>query len=399
MNILQISPMVPFPTDLGGRMGIAGILMALSNAGHHVTFLCYKNQTAPSESEHIIRKYALPLIVELNTENNFIKMIFNLFSKLPYNFSKYKTRKMKKVLENYLATEKPDIVHLDHAHLLWTVDVIQKKYPLLPIVVREHNFEANLMKRFYGREKNILIKLYAFYQYKKMILYEPNQCSKTDCSIMISEADKNDLLHENASIKTAIIPAGIHLPDKMSNNKIAFSICHIGPMDWLPNYDSATWFLDKIYPNVVRENPNIMFYLIGKGTEKIKIADQLKPFVTAKGYVEDFQAEFSKMMLLIVPLRIGGGIRIKILEAMASRINILTTSIGCEGLPVVNQNHLLIADSEKEISSTIISFFNDTYNREKMLDNSYRLIKEKFSWESVGEQFIKTYQQAINEKK
>ena len=394
MKILQISPQFPYPLDDGGRKGIWGISKSLFERGNEITFIAYQknlNNDFEDKSFNIYRKLVL---VEAQLENSLLGVLINLFSSVPYNISKYKTKKFKTLLINALLYDKPDVIHIDHLHMVWTGDIIRKIYPDVPIILREHNIESNIMKRFSAKQKNYIIKVYSFIQYKKLVKYEAKWCGKVDCCMMISSEDEKEILQLNPDVKTCIIPAGINI-DKIGSEKnkpkIKNSICHIGPMDWYPNYDSLNWFLYSIFPEILSQKPEITLYIFGKGTEKVKIPEKIRNNVTVVGFVNDLWKEVSQMQLVIVPLRIGGGIRIKILETMAAGINILSTTIGKEGIPVNDQEHILIADSEKDFSEKIIRYFNSEFEDSKMIDESIQLIKREFTWNSVGEKFENEY--------
>jgi len=401
MRILQISPQVPYPLDDGGRKGIWGITKSLSERNNEITFIAYKKDVKVKLQNEIFSFLNKQFYVDARINNSLTGALINLFSRIPYNISKFKTKKFQTLLLKILKHDKPDIVHIDHLHMAWTSDVVRKMYPDIPIVLREHNIESNIMKRFSEKQKNPILQIYSWIQYKKLLKYEAKWCGKVDCCVMISEEDEKEILLLNPNAKTCIIPAGI-VENKIgfakNISKIPNSICHIGPMDWYPNYDSLNWFLNSVFPSVVNGKPEIKLYIFGKGTEKVNIPEQIKENVIVKGFVDDLWKEVSQMQLVIVPLRIGGGIRIKILETMAAGINILSTSIGKEGIPAFAQKHMMIADTEKEFSEKITRFFNSEFNNEEMIDEAIKLIKENYTWNKIGEKFENEYSNVIKSK-
>lgn len=363
--------------------------------------ICY-DRVGSESSFHEVEKYGTITTVPFNSKNNVMQMLLNLFSAVPYNISKYKTRSLEGELRKYLAATKPDIVHIDHLHMVWTTDVIRSFYPDVPIVLREHNFETNIMKRFSENQKNPVVRLYSGIQYRKLKKYEAEWCGKVDSAVMISDEDEREVKRLNPNISSCMIPAGIDVEiigRYLNTEKIANSICHIGPMDWFPNYDAVNWFLESIFPLVIEKNPQIRFYIYGKGTETISIPEKYRQYVFLKGFVNDLSAELSKMQLLVVPLRIGGGIRIKIIETMALGMNILSTSIGCEGIPAENGKHILKADSENQFADTIVRFFSGQYNNDQMISESIELIRREFTWIQIGKKFTDVYTRLMENKK
>ncbi len=393
MKILQISPQVPLPLDDGGRLGIYGITKSLAERGHEIHFVCYRKNIEQTWAEKELRKICIPYILNVQTDDKLFSVLLNFFSPVPYNISKFIRKEMEEFLIEFLKKNKVDLVHIDHLHLGWTIDVI-RRYSNAPVILREHNFETNIMRRFSGQASNPVVKLYSGIQLNKIIRYEPLFCQKFDKCIMITKKDEQELLTLNHKIKTAVIPAGVEdflIEKKINTNKIPYSLFHIGSLEWLPNYDGLKWFLEKILPPIVKSLPQVKLYIYGKASDKIFIPKSLSDNVIVEGYVEDIWQAVSDKQLAIVPLRIGSGIRLKILEMLAQGINIISTSVGKEGIDVIDKEHLLVADSADEFLIKTTNFFQDAYKRGDISRNARSLVAKKYSWKIIGELFEKEY--------
>jgi glycosyltransferase involved in cell wall biosynthesis len=396
MRILQIAPQIPFPLDEGGRIGIYGITNYLQKRGNIVDFAVYRKHSDYNTSYEELRKICTPYILDVQTDNHIPGAINNLFSQVPYNFSKFHNSQMEKFLVRYFRENKPDIVHVDHSHMGWTIDVI-KNITNVPVVLREHNVEIRIMKRFTENESNPLLKIYSGVQYKKMLKYEPMICGKFDNCIMITREDEDEILQFNPDIKTSVIPAGIdpQLLDFRSKELIPFSLFHIGSLKWPPNYDGLKWFLDEIFPTIISRTPKTQLYIYGKGTEELKIDPLLMNNITVRGYVEDIFSEISDKQLAIVPLKVGGGMRIKIIELMAIGKSIISTSVGKEGIDVKDYEHLLIADTKESFVNKIMEVFNNEVDTGKMISAAKNFIRDNYTWENVALQFENIYKALI----
>ncbi|MHB1688825.1 MAG: glycosyltransferase family 4 protein [Ignavibacteriaceae bacterium] len=392
MKILQISPQVPLPLDDGGRKGIYGITKGLADRGNEIYFVCYSKNTDNTSAEKELSTFCRPYIIDVNTKNNFGGVLLNLFSKVPYNISKFKKFELQRFVEKFLKNEQVDIVHVDHLHLGWIVDVI-RNISNVPIVLREHNLEMKIMERFYEKQRNPIIKLYAKLQYKKFIKYEPTLAEKFDRCIMITSKDEQRLKELNPKVKTSMIGAGVdkELLDIKKKNILPYSIFHIGSLEWLPNYDGLMWYLEEIFPTIVAYQPKVKFFIYGIGAEKLRIPASLQNNIIKVGYVKDLWNEILDKQLAVVPLRIGGGIRVKIIEMLGIGQNIISTSIGKEGIDADNKKHLLIADSAKDFINKTIAYFNNEYDSAQFSLNAKQLIKEKYTWEKIAEQFENEY--------
>ncbi|HKI79602.1 MAG TPA: glycosyltransferase family 4 protein [Ignavibacteriaceae bacterium] len=397
MRILQIAPQIPVPPTDGGKIGIYGITKGLQARGHQIDFVCYRKHDSFEYSFKELRKICTPHILNVQTDNNILGVLKNSFSPVPYNISKYIKNEMSEFLADFFRLNKVDIVHVDHLHLGWVIDEI-RNITSVPVCIRGHNLEMQIMKRFYEKQKNIFVREFARKQYKKFIKYEPELMSKFDRCIMISNKDEQTLVNMKPGIKTSVISAGV---DKklleIKRDKIKpHSIIHIGHTDWFPNYDGLEWFISNCLPEIVKKYPDTNLYIYGGGkTKDFPVPDSLKNNITVVGFVEDLWTEIKDKALAIVPLRIGGGIRIKIIEMLASGQPIVTTSIGKEGLNLEDKKHLLVADSKEEFISKITDYFEGRYDIEKIKAAGRNYIRKNFTWEIISEQFEEIYKNLL----
>ena len=193
LNILQISPQVPYPLDHGGRISIHGITNGLSKKGHNISLISYSNESDNTLAKNYLKKICNPHILGVDTSNNIISAFKNLSSSVPYNISKFITFDLEQFLRNFVKHQKIDLVHIDYLHMGWTLDIV-KSISKVPVVLRQHDLHFRLMQRFYKNENNPLIKYFAYLQYKKFLTYEPDLCEKFDKCIMITKSDEKELL-------------------------------------------------------------------------------------------------------------------------------------------------------------------------------------------------------------
>jgi len=397
MKILQLNTQIPYPPTDGGKLSVFGITKYLSKRGHEIEFVSYCNKYPGNEVLKGLKKYCNPHFIIANTKNNVLKAAINLFSEIPYNASKYRTNKLKFFLENFLNKQKFDIIHIDHLFLGWTVKTI-RKHTDAPIVLRAQNLEMNIMKRFAEAQNNFMIKKFALIQYKKFLKYEPLVCSGFDLCIMISKIDKKELLKFNPEVNVISIPAGVDntLLEIPKKEVIPYSLVHIGHTDWYPNYDALNWFINEIFADLVREIPTMQLFIYGGGnTYKFPIPSRLKKYIRVIGFVENLWKELQDKALAVVPLRIGSGIRLKILELLSTGTIVITTSIGKEGIDVENAKELLIANSKEEIIKKILDFFQGRYDVVKLRENGRKLIAENYTWSVIAAKFEKVYYELI----
>jgi len=399
MRILQLATQIPYPPTDRGKLGVFGMTKHLSKRGHEIEFVSFSNEYPNAEKLIGLKKYCNPHFIIFNTKDNVLKLAINLFSNVPYNASKYRTNKLKSFLEKFLREEKFDIVHIDHLFLGWTVDII-RKYLDAPIVLRSQNLEMNIMKRFAETQKNIIIRKFAELQYHNFKKFEPQTCNKFNVCIMISEEDKNSLLSFNPSLNVKAIPAGIdeNLLSITKKEVVPYSLVHIGHTDWYPNYDGLLWFCENVMIDIIQILPEIKLFIYGGGnTYKFPIPEKLRNNVINKGFVPDLWSELQDKALAIVPLRIGGGIRIKILELLATGTNIITTSIGKEGIDIADGKEIIVADDSQMFKEKIIQYFKGSFDNDIIAIRGKEFIKKNYLWNEIATRFESEYAKLIRD--
>jgi len=397
MKILQISPQISYPYDSGGRLSIYGITKSLSEKGHEITFVTYVKEYPKQDQIDELNKICKPIFIKKDTKNSLIGVFKNLFSSVTYNISKYYSKELKVFLEDFLTKNEIDIVHIDHLHMSWAVDVI-KKIKNIPVVLREHNLEMKIMERFGNVESNFILKAFSKIQYKKFLKYEPQQCKKFDKCVMITKDDESALLSLSSDIRTSVIPAGVDNKILLlkSNKIIPYSIYHIGSLEWEPNYNGLMYFISEIFPEIIKKFPDTKLYIYSKGVEKLILNESIKRNIVLCGYVDDIWKEVIDKQIMVVPLKIGSGMRIKIIEMLAAGKLVVSTSIGKEGIEVENGKHILIADDSKSFVKIISDVFSNKIDLLKISHSAKAIIKEKYSWDNISNQFENEYLELIH---
>ena len=397
MKILQILPKIPYPPTDGHKKSMWGVIKHLSDRGHQIDIIAYGKNEDRKKYENQISKYANLFVIESNTKNSITGAIINLFCAVPYNLSKYQTKELESFVTEHLKANKYDIIHVTNAHMGWIIDRI-RKYCNTPVVLREENFELTIMERYYKNQSILLLKLYAFLQFKKFLKYEPHLCGKFDATIMMSREDEQRLMELNPDVKTKVIPLGIDkdLLEIKRNIREKYSLVYVGSLDWYPNYDGLKWFLKDILPLVINKFKETKLYLYGGNIPKsFNFPESIKANIIVKGFVNDIWNDVSDKSLAVVPLRIGSGIRVKILEMLASGINVITTRLGKEGIPAEDGRELLIADTNHEFAGKICRFLNGEYDAEMISSKGKELVRINYLWENIAEKFEQTYRELL----
>lgn len=259
----------------------------------------------------------------------------------------------------------------------------------IPQILFQHNVEATIFKRHMQQTVNPISKLFWGLQYLKMFYHEKKQSQKFDAVIAVSPIDKERMVEWYGLNNVYTIPTGVdtefYSPSPVPQKK---QIVFVGAMDWLPNHDAVDFFLEEIFPIVLNNEPDARFVIVGRNpSPKLKKLIDRSANVSLTGWVEDIRPYVHESAVFVVPIRIGGGTRLKIYEGMAMGKAVVSTSIGAEGLPLTDKEHLYFADSAADFAQAILLLLRDERERKLLGERARQFVYENFRWEIVGQEF------------
>jgi glycosyltransferase involved in cell wall biosynthesis len=256
-------------------------------------------------------------------------------------------------------------------------------------VLDTHNLYFRFFESLLKSQKNWLTALLDKMQISKLKKYEKEVISLFDLVCVYSEKEKK-ILSEMVPTKIEVIPNGVDLAlyQKLKKDQKDNNLLFIGPFDHLPNEAGIFWFIKKIFPKIQAKVKNVKLYIIGKKPSARILKLKKRQRIYILGYVHEIRPFFEKSKVFIVPLLSGAGTRIKILEAMAARIPVVSTQKGAEGIEVANRKNILIANSEKSFSQAVIQLLENDELCQKITDNAYELVKKKYTWAKSGQRLI-----------
>ncbi len=401
MNILWLKTELLHPIDKGGKIRTYHMLRELK-AEHHVTYLAIDDGTAAPDAEMQAAEYCHDLISiphrqkEKFTPGFYFDLAFNLISPLPYAVKKYSSTKMREAIETVVRQRKFDVVVCDF--LAPAVNVPEN----LPCrtVLFQHNVEAMIWKRHYEVQTNPAKKAYLYGQWRKMRRFERKACRRFDCVIAVSPEDGVTIQNEYGLSKVFDVPTGVdtdffrpareRLPQP---NSLVFT----GSMDWLPNEDAIRYFTEQIMPLVRQSVPDVKLTVVGRNPFPGLIElSRHEPSIIVTGRVDDVRPYMENAAAYIVPLRIGGGTRLKIYEAMAMEKPIISTSVGAEGLPVTGGVELLLADTSESFAKSVVEVLANKTLARQLGQKAAETVRENFGWRRVAGSFTAICEHAVN---
>jgi len=407
LNILFVSATVPYPAIDGGRIRVLNLLRHLHRI-HKVTFLCLITSPMDEQGAQYLRETGID-VVSVRWERSILRYAFLLQSIIhgkPLTVAKYYSRDMMKSLESLLKLRDFDIVHFEMLHtgqylsdlsFPKTATKAQRTRRISNVdqvtVLDEQNIDSAIWHRLVKTEPNPLKKLIFYWQYRSFLNYERWICKKFDICTCVSSEDGDRLASLCSEARIEVVPNGVD-PDyfkPLETEENETQLVFTGSMDWLPNEDAVLYFCDRILPLIRAELPEMTFHIVGSNpTDRVlNLRKTQGVFVT--GLVEDVRPYMASAAVYVVPLRVGGGTRLKILQALAMKKAVVSTSIGCEGLDVKSGENILVADDPQQFAKIVIRLARDRSLRRGLGENGRTLVQENYDWSAIVRKLDSVY--------
>jgi glycosyltransferase involved in cell wall biosynthesis len=257
-------------------------------------------------------------------------------------------------------------------------------------VLFQHNVEAVIWKRHVEQAPNPIARAYLSVQARRMEAFERNVCRRSAHVVAVSDLDVKTMTAAYGVNNIDAVETGVDLdyfaPPESSEPKA--DLVFVGSMDWLPNIDGVRFFSEEILPRIRARMPECKIAIVGRRPgSAIEELGKRDPNIIVTGTVPDVRPWLWGSAVSIVPLRIGGGTRLKIFEAMAANVPVVSTAIGAEGLPVEPGRHLLIADEAEAFAESCLRLLEDGQRRGALAESACALVRDRFSWGAVTRKF------------
>lgn len=399
MKILWVKSELLHPIDKGGRIRTYQVLKQLEK-DHHITYLCLAASTDPQESFEKASEYCHRLITvpwsepTKRTPAFFVDLAKNLADPLPYVQAKYRSELMRGHISRLARTGEVDVVICD---FLTPSQNVPADLPC-PTVLFQHNVETILWKRLHENQESLPRRAYFYGQYLKMRRFEGQECRRYDAVATVSTTDSDAIRNLHGVADVFDVPTGVDTEyfSPGTSERDPDELVFTGSMDWMPNEDAMLYFAEKILPLVEREAPGVKVTVVGRNpTPKVVALARENRRFSLTGWVEDVRPFIDRAAVYIVPLRVGGGTRIKIYEAMGMARAVVSTTIGAEGLPVKDGEEILLADEPKAFADSVVRLLRDREARARIEAAARKAVVERFGWDKAAAALLGACQHAI----
>lgn len=385
--MLVLAAFLPYPPTNGYTIRVWEVLRALKAEGcelHLVTFgneaqiaLHRDNLLSVCSSVEIVPGE----VASLTSSRNYARRVANLVSGLPYGAARFRSSRMKQIVEDRLRGQELDAVMCEEPYLIVNLPSKLK----VPLILDSQNVEHVLMERYADNEPNVLRRAYARLEARRLHRLEHRAWERSNLVLACSGHDGRVVtsICPAASVRVApnIVDASQYEPSADSDG---LTVLYSGGMDWYPNRDAVEFFASAILPRLRLLSPGAKLVVAGRGPSP-KFRRRLAGIADMefRGSVPDMRIEIAKAAVCVVPLRIGSGTRLKILEAAAMAKPIVSTRIGAEGLEFTPGEELLLADEPAEFAEAVSTLLKDKELRKSMGLAARRRIEGQYSVESL----------------
>jgi len=410
LNILWLNAGLLLPLDKGGKLRTWHVMRHLASR-HDITYLSFSDPAQTVEEREGMRAVCARLQTIPRTDpakgtaGFYLDAARYVIDRVPYAVAKYRSAAFKNTLRQLLDERRFDAIVCD---FLPPVVNLPERLPC-PSILFTHNVEAEIWRRHAENARGPIARTLLAQQWRRMLRFEREALARFDLVLAVSEADGQTFqrLYPGALktpahvVQTGVdttyfappsspAEAGHHRGTTSGQDEAGHRRNHLvftGSMDWLPNEDGMLYFVREILPRIREAEPDATLSIIGRApTPAVKrLADEAGIEVT--GRVDDVRPHIAAGAVYIVPLRIGGGTRLKIFEAMAMGKAVVSTTVGAEGLPVTSGQDVVIADEPAHFARAVVHMIRDDEARRRIETEARRLVMERYDWSAVAQDF------------
>ena len=395
-TLLLLTPQFPYPPHQGTTLRNYNLIAGL--ARHHEVHLLSFGDPAASRGTPLDDLCRTVQVLPPPARTTLQRVKGLAFSRLPDMAQRLPSAAFQDALDATVEREDPDVVEVEGIELAqYLFQVADRrgaaKRPLL--VFDDHNAEYVLQQRAFETDirqpRRWIGAAYSFVQWQRLKGYERRACHAADRVVVVSETDAAAIRRLDAGLDPVVVPNGVDIDFYAADVPALEDGAGPGPldlvftakMDFRPNVDAVLWFAQAVLPLIRRRSPLTRFWVVGKDPHPRLAPLTDDPGIVVTGWVEDVRPYIAGAALYVIPLRIGGGTRLKVLEAMAMGRAIVSTALGCEGFELKPGQELAIADTPDEFASTVLALLQDPDRRERMGRDAHQYARTRYDWRMI----------------
>ncbi len=391
MRILSLTPQLPYPPQKGTALRNWGLIQGLAER-HELSLLSFH---APGEDMALAPTLASVcerVVTVPQPERSLHERMWDMIStRQPDMALRLTSNAFHQQLRDWLAKSTFDVVQIEGIELAPYLSTIRSAPQDALVVFDDHNCEYLLQQRTFLTDLYSPTRwpgaAYSFVQWQRLHRYEAEICRRADQVLAVSKADAEALRKLDTDINVTVIPNGIdtqaYQPSTTRPDTPGNTLVFTGTMDFRPNVDAVLWFAREVLPLIRADVSDARFIVVGQRPHRRLDPLRRNPAITLTGWVEDVRPYFEDTTVYVAPLRMGGGTRLKLLEAMAMGKPVVATSLGAEGYPVQDGRELILADTPRTFAERVISLLRSEERRAELGQTARAFVEERYDWRVI----------------
>jgi polysaccharide biosynthesis protein PslH len=396
LRILVLTPSLPYPPIWGFGTRVYQFLRLLARE-HEVTLVTY---AAPDDGDKVAALAKVCAAVHTVARGNQterrkrLAQLSSVFSPLSYQRRNLHSREMQLMLDELTAREPFDVIQIESSQVAsFSFDSRSV------LVLDEHNIEYELLYRMFQTERSAMRRFYNWVEFTKFKREEISAWQRVSGCLSTSAREDEIIRATVPGLMTEVVANAVDV-DYFKDSDQPIDLCAIvmtGLMHYRPNIDGALYFLREIFPHILASRPEMVFYIVGAGASE-ELKRLAGPNVVVTDTVPDVRPYVRKAAVFVVPLRMGGGTRLKVLEGLAMEKAVVSTSLGCEGIDVTDGEQLLIMDDPRAFADAVLALLNDQTRARTLGRQGREFVERQYKWETVVNRLENFYDRLLAER-
>jgi sugar transferase (PEP-CTERM/EpsH1 system associated) len=397
MKLLFLAGNFPFPPTDGWRIRVFAILRGLARR-HEVSVVSFIRRSDDRRAVDELRSFGVDVhVLERDPRYSPVKLVAGLLGPTAFPILNYRDPRMTRLVQEVVHAHSFDLVQVE------SLQMAQYGIDLDAATILDlHNIESLLMKRYAEKSDHLLKRAYAEVTWRKMDAYEREICGRFTHCLTCSDADRRFLVERSPVNGVTVIPNGVDVPETqpvpggtVGDGTARPRLVFVGRMDYHANVDGIQWFVEQVLPQVRATSPDVLLQIVGGHPAPAVSRLARTNEIEVTGFVPDVTPFVENASVVVVPLRIGGGTRLKILEALAMGKAIVTTTLGVEGIAAKTGRDLLVADTAHEFAQQVSALLADAERRRTLGSAGYALARQHYDWTHILGDLEDVYRQAL----
>jgi glycosyltransferase involved in cell wall biosynthesis len=402
LHVAIVDEELPYPPTSGKRIRTLNLTLRLARR-HRITYICHRNADA-AEARRAAEYFAGQGVAVKVADRApppksgpafYARLAANLLSPLPYSAASHDSRALRRLLCEHAATAPVDLWHCEWTPYLHALRCVPGGRRL----VVAHNVESVIWRRYYENETHPLRRWYIGGQWRKYERFERRVMSGVDRAVAVSFLDADRLRRDFGARRVDVVENGVDLAYFRPQNtpRRADRLLFLGSLDWRPNLDGVRLLLDRVFPAVRAAVPSARLCLVGRNPpEALRRQAAAEPGVELFGDVPDVRPHLTGCGLMVVPLRIGGGSRLKILEALATETPVVSTRVGAEGLNLSPGRDLTVVEDVDDLAGALVAAVRAPRELCDQARRGRAVVVREYGWDALADRLERVWRECAN---